>query len=385
MSDRVTNAEVEDVLSSIRRLVSDDFRTVRRVSNPEMLAEVSDNTEKPAQARLVLTPALRVEEMQEQVARPGAEPEFVSGRAPQPTANLADEDKDQAADDVSEWDETTSENTADFDVDARFEDVPESESIPKADVLELAPGDRLGNSQDEASTVFRHLRPENAELAAKETDDSADAPTERAEDTDKDTRTDTLVLTAADKKPDEAASDPEVRDDDEKGTAETDSIEPRIYFRRTSTRKELAAKITALEETIARTPDQWEPDGESVDDYSGTSVETLAWEDHVELDGSGNPVTQTSEQSEEKDDFPQAIDPDDEVLDLSADLRDDTEQQDYDAAPEDAILDEEALRELVSDIVRQELQGVLGERITRNVRKLVRREIQRALTAQDFE
>jgi cell pole-organizing protein PopZ len=48
-------------------------------------------------------------------------------------------------------------------------------------------------------------------------------------------------------------------------------------------------------------------------------------------------------------------------------------------------MDEEALRELVAEIVRTELQGALGERITRNVRKLVRREIHRALTAQELE
>ncbi|AMY70686.1 hypothetical protein [Frigidibacter mobilis] len=52
---------------------------------------------------------------------------------------------------------------------------------------------------------------------------------------------------------------------------------------------------------------------------------------------------------------------------------------------EDAVLDEAALRALVSEIIRQELQGTLGERITRSVRKLVRREIQRALAARDFE
>ena len=40
---------------------------------------------------------------------------------------------------------------------------------------------------------------------------------------------------------------------------------------------------------------------------------------------------------------------------------------------------------LVADIVREELQGALGERITRNVRKLVRREIHRALTAQELD
>lgn len=47
-------------------------------------------------------------------------------------------------------------------------------------------------------------------------------------------------------------------------------------------------------------------------------------------------------------------------------------------------IDPEMLRELVSDIVRQELQGALGERITRNVRKLVRSEIERALNPQDL-
>ncbi|MFZ1726165.1 MAG: hypothetical protein WAU13_05845 [Albidovulum sp.] len=41
------------------------------------------------------------------------------------------------------------------------------------------------------------------------------------------------------------------------------------------------------------------------------------------------------------------------------------------------------LRELVADIIRQELQGALGERMTRNVRKLVRREINRALDIKD--
>ena len=56
-----------------------------------------------------------------------------------------------------------------------------------------------------------------------------------------------------------------------------------------------------------------------------------------------------------------------------------------DLTADETVLDEDSLRELVADIVRQELQGALGERITRNVRKLVRREIHRALTAQNLE
>ncbi len=51
----------------------------------------------------------------------------------------------------------------------------------------------------------------------------------------------------------------------------------------------------------------------------------------------------------------------------------------------DTVLDEDTLRDMIAEIVRQELQGALGERITRNVRKLVRREINRALVTRDFD
>ena len=47
-------------------------------------------------------------------------------------------------------------------------------------------------------------------------------------------------------------------------------------------------------------------------------------------------------------------------------------------------LDDAALRRLVAEIVHDELSGELGERITRNVRKLVRREINRVLTSRDM-
>ncbi|KAF0676777.1 hypothetical protein [Profundibacterium mesophilum] len=55
------------------------------------------------------------------------------------------------------------------------------------------------------------------------------------------------------------------------------------------------------------------------------------------------------------------------------------------APEESAFLDEDMLREMVAEIVRQELQGALGERITRNVRKLVRREIMRAVSIREFD
>ncbi len=54
-------------------------------------------------------------------------------------------------------------------------------------------------------------------------------------------------------------------------------------------------------------------------------------------------------------------------------------------AEDEGYFDETVLRDLVRDLIREELSGTLGERITRNVRKLVRAEINRALTARDFD
>lgn len=50
----------------------------------------------------------------------------------------------------------------------------------------------------------------------------------------------------------------------------------------------------------------------------------------------------------------------------------------------EALPDEEAMRLLVSRMIRDELQGELGQHMTRSLRKLVRREIKRALGSKDL-
>lgn len=45
------------------------------------------------------------------------------------------------------------------------------------------------------------------------------------------------------------------------------------------------------------------------------------------------------------------------------------------------LVDDAMMRALIRDVLREELQGDMGERVTRNLRKLVRAEIARALTA----
>ena len=68
-----------------------------------------------------------------------------------------------------------------------------------------------------------------------------------------------------------------------------------------------------------------------------------------------------------------------------AELRQDERIETVATFNDEMIFDEEVLRELVRDIIREELQGGLGARITSNVRKLVRAEIARALATQDLE
>lgn len=76
----------------------------------------------------------------------------------------------------------------------------------------------------------------------------------------------------------------------------------------------------------------------------------------------------------------------DDVAEANAGFAEDAVMDPADADDaDDGFIDEDALRDMVVAILREELRGELGDRITHNVRKLVRREINRALTAQDFE
>jgi hypothetical protein len=55
------------------------------------------------------------------------------------------------------------------------------------------------------------------------------------------------------------------------------------------------------------------------------------------------------------------------------------------ALPAPLPADEAALRDLIREVLREELQGRMGERITTNVRKLVRAEINRLIALHDAQ
>ncbi|TRD19035.1 hypothetical protein [Palleronia caenipelagi] len=76
----------------------------------------------------------------------------------------------------------------------------------------------------------------------------------------------------------------------------------------------------------------------------------------------------------------------DDILVLSQEMRvyEAGQPKDKIAPHEIDLQDDDALRGLVSEMVREELSGALGMKVTRSIRKLVRKEINEALAARDL-
>lgn len=340
MSDPVTNIEIEDVLSSIRRLVSegDKLRPGASMSHESATQPNEAPAAEPLAERaslpprFVLTPALRVDEA----------PLVLEGSEASPDDSAPNED-DQASAAESLIAEsfvaaTSSPDTfiAD-DATAHFATAPEA--IAPDDVeQDVAAEDSIAEVEDITSPGRSRLEATIAELEAAiiggtddwEPDGSEETPVvdwsnERAEG----------LFTSARTLPTEAASDAVVLTP---SSAERDDVSKDAPRSRFSLQPEAAAE--PVQEVIAPELSREEADDDLADDLLRSE------------DGSYD-------------------------ADLDEDLAAYLER--------DQILDEETLRNLVIEIVRQELQGTLGERITRNVRKLVRREIYRILASQDFD
>ena len=311
MSDPVTNVEIEDVLSSIRRLVSDGDKARTRDPAPEPAeAQPAPSVEEPSVSepaeagsekpeKLVLTPALMIV---------GAE--------------QANEES------TADADETWFEPEADAEVFDDVEAPDQSEAEPDmTHAEEGTPSDLVFEEEPTASQM------------------------------DEDASGDDAPVTGS-----EQASD----------------------------RSELVATIAELEAAFGETSEDYEPDG------GDTMGQTIAWpgssrqpSDEIE---DAEPVQET-EATSNVDPQLNAEEPSAQA-DTSAateaaadDVDDEYGDDDLDGLLDagGVALDEAALRALVGEIVREELTGPMGERITRNVRKLVRREIYRILSSQEFD
>lgn len=326
MSDPVSNAEVEDVLASIRRLVSEEKQPTSpgRESHDasKQQAEVQPEVDNLTQSggKLVLTPSLRVMD-----AAGGTDV------SPSVAAEGVFDPKGESAPEIEQNHHTPDET-------------PTAEIPPDDDATQ--------NARTAAGLVVG--------LAASQRKDVKSGL--------RDTATAEVPVGGNVEQP-------------QRGQSEAFKEEAR------SNPNGLSAKIAALEAVIGKRNDEFEPDGVAqTDEYAGTEALTLAWEDHVaertEPDSDTTVEPSPEVAREPVHDTPRT----DPVVEKTAASPASTEADNIAALlDEDAVLDEETLRAMVSDIVREELQGALGERITRNVRKLVRREIQRALAAQDLE
>jgi hypothetical protein len=336
---------------------------VRQFSRPDTTAEAGEDTAPAKDQRLVLTAALRVAE-----------------------ANAAE------TDDMIETDESSADELG--------SDAVEMADVRSDDSVEIGADDSEDEIADETPITFTrptrparpdrlHLRPVRNEPEtpdqAEDTDSPApERPSLRRADVPPRARSfeatpDELLFDRA-RREMEAATGPTRPS----ATAENDQTGPRWGTPESNSDEDVDSPISRLRRVLPDV-DEAKPmaadDLDEIDEVSEAEAEDTAPvlgagrvfsrpmapkftpdEDHGPI-GAGGQTAQTSETPEE--DEPQS------TINF--------------AEADESILDEDTLRDLVSQMVREELQGELGDRITRNVRKLVRREIQRALASREFE
>ncbi len=318
MSDPMTNTEVEDILSSIRRLVSDDKRGDRTPEAPD---------------RLVLTPSLRVGDQAEQ------DPET-------PEQEMADKDEtekeavESAADDAGV---ETKSDALPLREEQRLDPVGTDDPLAqKIAALEALVARRQDGWEPDGTDASPNAGTD-AETLAWQDETPAKAETSGFYNLSPDEMIPDAEFEMASNGDDDAQAADDTETAAEAKEAGTGTETPTVDAANAEASEQESSKADASDDEPAgavfhRSPHGSASSSETADKASGAGK-------HDKADG-----------------------------DTSSGV-----------FFEEEIIDEEALRELISDIVRQELQGALGERITRNVRKLVRREIHRALAAQDLE
>jgi len=346
MSDPMTNMDAEDVLASIRRLVAE---THSHHGGPSGGAQPASRDEPPvrsqAPAALILTPDFRV-------AQDPAEPQGVDASA------------DEVAPEIEDMAGTKADTQPLILSMDQVVSLPEdAQRPPEEDLTEAqAPNDEL------ESLVAQEVGAADVEGTPQEVDWAA-------------------------------------------GFDDTPDVEAAAHVSRLS----LEQRIAELETAVGAQSYEWEPDGsEDLEAEIPRSMPRAFAEPgarvlHFRVPQEDDPAMSPSDQGRDHiddaevieetpaastdpaiDDFPPAQEA--EVEDMAAaeevaadpDPRLEEELALAGYADED-MMDEEALRELVAQVIREELQGAMGERITRNVRRLVRREVQRALTLREFE
>lgn len=331
MSEPRTNIEVEDVLSSIRRLISQDA-AVRQSPVPHRSPSggVQEDDDAPM---LVLTPAQRISAECEAGEDPAEEADAL------PCADLGDELTRLEAT-IAEMEAVVAESPVAFEPEQGDAFAPDGteplQELPET--FDEARFEPVNAASEEAAVVFEHSQFETGEEAAM-----SDHEPEQAAVTD-DGLPPLVDADVVDELTAEA-DDPDLQDEAWAHSVGDDWAE--------DLREEAEAAVESL--AMGAVSDE---------------LRHLTLEDAQETGNEHEPRMSSYDEMREDLALEEALD-----LDIASDGMDGS------ALPFDA----EDLRDMVALMIREELQGTLGERITRNVRKLVRREIQRALLSRDME
>lgn len=412
MSDPVTNVEIEDVLSSIRKLVAEESRAT----------PPARRREKPG--RLVLTPAQRVRDdegaptkpagpvlLTEQVGKTENHDDLPIDTIPG-EARLSEfgavEGAFPDADDVPDARTFRTQRTAPPEqVEDAANESAEEPAAPRSGLSWLVEEEiaaALGlttytdtetdepSEQDAAPAHEDEFSPDAGhatEMSDASLDDRQATPLQIVKE-DADTDDDSAADTGAFDTPAQTHAEDNVASTSQEDipAEKADAVAGPDADLAPEPPRSLEDKVAALGRLVAGNAQEFEEerDGPDADDFTAATG-PMTWSDPAPFVEAEEEAPTGSNVLHAENAWPQqkTLDPaqpaaaDEPVKDTAPQLP--TE------APEETPfeIDEQILRELVGDIVRKELQGALGERITRNVRKLVRREIHRMLISHEFD
>lgn len=337
MAEPMSSNEIEDVLSSIRRLVAQDLKPADRAK----LAAVA-----AAPQKLVLAPESRVEELTAPETEQGAK--FATVRRPSRRAAFPPVDAVLSA--------VTGDSTSGGD-DGHNGDAPSHWSLGEGALRRKSPD--LTPSQENAmqAALGEHtgafeaggpaMRPDPslsyAEVAGSD-DFVALSPGYGIDDAP--LEDDMFINPAARLADVDAASLAAAQPQAQSAWAES---EPEEAAEAEFTQASSAPDFAGLQGTI-------EPDSDWADAAEASVIAELA----------GEAVA------------------DEMVAQATATFREPNFKSALPSQPE-VLFDEDQLRAMVQAIFREEMAGPMGERITRNIRKLVRAEVGRMLAAHELE
>lgn len=419
MSEPGMTIEIEDVLSSIRRLVSQDA-PVSRAAMPNRSAAVAVEAD-----CLVLTPALRVEESVDEIAQEAPAAALPEEQALEPDEAVVAEAAGDTEAEALDWAEAEAvEGTPDMTEAESLLAEAEAALAEAGAVLGSAEsalddawvqagaeeaaepvGEDLANLGDELARLENTI----AEMEAAVADSGAEFEPEKGHpfaaegaeplvDLPEEFDAETFAEAAMSVETDGLAEAPEQDTGDafaETEEVETTMAEPAAAEPEAIEEAELVetaqddvfmVEDMQVEEEVAEAAPEDDPD---LHDASwGAQESSMDWAEAALSLARGAVVSEPRRLS--MADAEAAGQHAESLRSSYEDLRDefDDEAELDDAGTglfDEGVIDEEMLRDMVAQLIREELRGALGERITQNVRKLVRREIQRALMGQEFD